>query len=474
MNGAMLAVRNPATGRTDHHIRPLGAPAVAALAGRLRMAQPAWSALGLAARCRALDALAAAIDAGRAPLLAALAADTGRFAISALEIDSVVAMIRRWTTRAPAILAAAERDGAGQSAMPGIRFSTSFVPYPLVGVISPWNFPLLLALTDAIPALAAGSAVLVKPSEVTPRFIGPLLQLVAGVPLLSDVLAVVEGDGATGAALVDAVDFIAFTGSVATGRKVGEAAARAFIPASLELGGKDPMIVLASADPAWAAGVALSASCRANGQACQSIERIYVADAIAEAFTDALVTAASAVAGADIGPFIFQKQVHIVEAQLADAVARGATIRTGGTIETIDGGLYLRPTVVTGVTHAMTVMTEETFGPVLPVMPFATTDAAVALANDSGFGLSAAVLAGTTQEARAVALRLEAGAISINDGALTSLLSDAEKSSFGLSGLGPSRMGASGLLRFFRRRALLERESGSALLLAAFAEHRQQ
>lgn len=472
MKRAQLPVRNPATGQVDHHILPLEAAAMHALAARLRLAQPAWSALGLAARCQALEALAGAIEAARAPLLAALSADTGRHAISALEIDSVLGMIRRWAMRAPDILATAERDGAGQSAMPGIRFATSFVPYPLVGVISPWNFPLLLALTDAVPALAAGSAVLVKPSEVTPRFVAPLMQAVAGVPMLAEVMAVVEGDGATGAALVDNVDFVAFTGSVTTGRKVGEAAARSFIPASLELGGKDPMIVMESADPGWAAGVALSASCRANGQACQSIERIYVADRIAKPFTEALVAAASAVSGPDIGPFIFEKQARIVEAQLADATHKGATIRTGGAIETIGGGLYLAPTVVTGVSHDMALMTEETFGPVLPVMTFADTDRAIALANDSIFGLSAAVLAGSIAEAEVVALQLKAGAVSINDGALTSLVSDTEKSSFGLSGLGPSRMGAAGLLRFYRRRALLARESGSALPIAAFTENR--
>lgn len=470
MTVGRLAVRNPATGAMDHAIAPLDGASVAALAARLREGQPGWQAIGMDGRIAALHDLASAIGAGRDQLLAALVADTGRHAVSGLEIDSVSGMIRRWVVRAPAILARAAADGAGDAAMPGIRYRTELVPYPLVGVISPWNFPLLLALTDAIPALLAGSAVLVKPSEVTPRFIAPLMQAVAAVPALRHVLAVVEGDGRTGAALVEQVDFVCFTGSVATGRKVAEAAARHFVPASLELGGKDPMIVLASADPAWAAGVALSASCRANGQACQSIERIYMADAIAAPFVDALVAAAGAVPAPAIGPFIFEHQAQIVEAQLADAVARGAIIRTGGNIETIGGGLYLRPTVVTGVTHAMDLMREETFGPVLPVMTFGTEAEAVALANDSAFGLSAAVLAGTVAEAERVAGQLNAGAVSINDGALTSLLSDAEKSSFGLSGMGPSRMGASGLLRFFRRRALLVRESGSALPLGAFTE----
>ena len=330
-------------------------------------------------------------------------------------------------------------------------------------------------MIDAIPALAAGCAVIVKPSEVTPRFIRPLLAAIASVPALAEVFTVIEGDGETGAALVVAVDYIVFTGSVATGRKVGEAAARAFIPASLELGGKDPMLVLASADPLQAAATALRASVLATGQACQSIERVYVARAIHDAFLAELVRLARAVTinypdigSGDIGPFISASQAATVASQLADAVANGATIHCGGSIED-HGGKWLRPTVVTGVTPAMVLMVEETFGPVIPVTPFDNVGDAIAMANASAFGLSAAVLAGSFEEAEAVAVHLNAGAVSINDGALTAMIGDAEKTSFGLSGLGASRMGASGLLRFYRRQALL-RQVGTPLPLAAYAE----
>jgi succinate-semialdehyde dehydrogenase/glutarate-semialdehyde dehydrogenase len=469
---AALGVRNPRSGEADHWLRPLDAGGVAAEAARLRALQPAWAALGAEGRAERLGAFAGAIRAHRPALQAALEADTGRRGVSALEIDSVLGMIARWAARAPALVAGVAVADA-PAATPGVRFGIAPEPYGLVGVISPWNFPLLLALTDAVPALAAGCAVLVKPSEVTPRFISPLMAAaaeVAGLPL-----ALVEGDGATGAALVPRVDFVCFTGSVETGRKVALAAAEALIPASLELGGKDPMIVLDSADPGWAARVALSASCRATGQACQSIERIYVAQAILEPFLAALVRAAEAVTldwpkmgDGDLGPFIFEAQAHKVAAQLADAVAQGARVLTGGRLERLGGGLYMRPTVLTGVDHAMAVMREETFGPVMPVMPFANIDEAVSLANDSSFGLAAAVLAGSLAEAEAVAVRLEAGAVSLNDGALTALVSDAEKSSWKASGLGPSRMGASGLTRFLRRRALL-RQTGEALPLAAFS-----
>lgn len=474
MSRAPLPVLNPRTGMADHAITPLTAAEVAVVADRLRQGQAGWEAVGAAGRAEALLRLADRIAAHAPALQEALETDTGRRRIAAIEVESAIGMLKRWAARAPDLIAGAATEGP--TAMPGLRFRTSLVPFPLVGIISPWNFPLLLALTDAVPALAAGCAALVKPSEVTPRFIRPLMQAVAEVPEVAAVFAVVEGDGKTGAALVEAVDFIAFTGSVETGRRVAEAAARAFIPASLELGGKDPLIVLASADPVWAASVVLSAAVRATGQACQSIERIYVADAIFAPFLQALVQQAAAVSlnypdigRGDLGPFIFARQSELVQAQIDDAVAAGAVLHCGGMVETLGGGRYLRPTVLTGVTHAMRLMREETFGPVLPVMAFSSADEAVALANDSEFGLSAGVLAGSLDEAEAVGLQLKAGAVSLNDGALTSLISDAEKSSFGLSGLGPSRMGASGLTRFLRKRVLL-RQAGSALPLAAFSE----
>mgnify|MGYP005838897449 CR=1 FL=1 len=470
-----MKVRNPRTGAFDHAIAPLDAEALAAVAADLRARQPAWEALGPGGRADRLRALAKAIEAGRPALQAALEADTGRRALSAREIETVVTSLRRWAERAPALLAAAEvRDQPG--AMPGVTHSVSLAPYPLVGAISPWNFPLLLGLADAVPALAAGCAVLVKPSEVTPRFIGPLMAAVARVPDVP--LAVVEGDGATGAALVPLIDFLAFTGSVATGRKVAEAAARAFVPVSLELGGKDPLIVLASADPGQAAAIALSASCRATGQACQSIERILVARPLFAPFVERLVAAAESVTlnwpdigHGDLGPFIFAKQADIVAAQIAEAVERGARLLCGGKVETLGGGLWLRPTVIVDVTPDMAVWREETFGPVMPVMPFETEDEAVALANAGDYGLSAAVVAGSLAEAEAVGRRLRAGAVSLNDAALTALLADAAKTSFGLSGMGPSRAGDEGLLRFLRRRVLYA-QHGPPLPLAAFSEGR--
>jgi acyl-CoA reductase-like NAD-dependent aldehyde dehydrogenase len=267
---------------------------------------------------------------------------------------------------------------------------------------------------------------------------------------------------------------------VATGRKVAEAAARAFIPANLELGGNDPLIITASADPVEAACIALRASCAATGQACQSIERIYVARPIFDAFVASLVEQARAIElsypdpkKGHIGPFIFAPQAEKVAAQLEDAVRKGARVLSGGKVEELGGGLYLRPTVLTGVTAEMDILRHETFGPVMPVVPYDSVEDAIRAANDTAYGLSAAVIAGSLDEAEEIGLQLDAGAISLNDGSLTSMVGDVENTAFKHSGLGPSRMGDSGFTRFFRTKALI-RQHGRPMGLADFAEDAQQ
>ena len=470
-----MKVRNPRTGQFDYAIAPLGSDALDALCGRLRAAQPVWAARTPEERGALLLKLANAIAAHGSAIADALVTDTGRRALSNVEVAAVPAMLRRWAGTAPTLIRNAMLVGA-DSVVPGVAIDTRLIAYPLVGVISPWNFPLTLALTDAIPALAAGCAVIVKPSEITPRFIRPLLAAVAAVPEVASVLAIIEGDSATGAALIDRADFIAFTGSVETGQLVAAAVARAFIPASLELGGKDPMIVLASAHIPTAAQTALRASIVNAGQACHAIERIYVDRAIAAPFLAELVVAAEAVRvnypdirAGDIGPLIDVRWAEIVDAQIKDALAKGARLLTGGQIEQLGGGLYLRPTVLADVTDDMAVMTDETFGPVIPVATFDTIEAALMRANRSAFGRSGAVFAGTDADAAAVAAGLAVGAVSVNDAALTAIVWDAETSSFGLSGLGPSRTGDSGILRFFRKQSLL-RQFGTPLPLAAYSE----
>jgi succinate-semialdehyde dehydrogenase / glutarate-semialdehyde dehydrogenase len=470
-----INVCNPRTGEIDYYVEAASAEKIRATAAELRTAQPAWQAIGPDARAAILLRWADAIQAASADISSKLSVDTGRSFISRIEVTSIIGTINRWAATGPAIIKTLDQHDA-PSATPGVVISNRHVPYPLLGVIAPWNFPLLLCLIDAIPALMAGCAVLIKPSEVTPRFIPELRKTIEAVPELAPLLAVVEGDAATGQAIVANSDYVCFTGSVATGRKVAAAAAAAFIPANLELGGKDPMIILPSADPVAAAKTALRASVVATGQACQSIERLYVPRVHGPAFLDALVTEAAQVElnypdmrKGQIGPFIFPAQAEKVQAQIDEALAKGARVLTGGQIETLGGGKYLRPTVLVDVTPDMAIIAEETFGPVIPVTLYDDIDDAITLANDSIYGLSAAVI-GEQAEAEAVAERLEAGAISINDGSMTAGVWDAENSSFKLSGMGPSRMGNSGLLRYFRIKALIK-QTGTPATIAAYSEN---
>jgi len=456
---AKLNVRNPRSGKVDYWITPPTAEQLAAECTRLREAQISWQQGGLEQRIEALQQWKQALLSKKDELTKALVGDTGRLSVSVLEIDSFISGIDRWCRLAPELLAKEEEKA---TAIPFIRLQQEFVPYPLVGVISPWNFPLLLATIDTIPALLAGCAVIVKPSEIAPRFVAPLLTALNAVPKLRDVLTFVEGAGETGATLIEYVDLVCFTGSVATGRKVAQAAAKRFIPAFLELGGKDPAIVLPSADLDLATSAILWGSVVNTGQSCLSIERIYVAESIFEQFVGKLVAKAQrlqlaypTVESGEIGPIIAERQAAIISDHLLDAVEQGAVVHCGGEVENHGGGWWCHPTVLTSVNHSMKVMSEETFGPIMPVMSFSTVEEAVNLANDSIYGLSAAVFTSSEAQALEVARQIDAGAISINDAGLTSIMHEAEKNAFKFSGMGGSRMGAAALTRFMRKKAFL-------------------
>lgn len=461
-----LPVTNPRTGEVDYEVPVHDRAAVEVAAGALRDAQAEWEAAGLEARCAALSRWEQAIGEHAADLTEALCIDTGRHLMAHVETASVREWIKYWVKRAPELM----QPPSGASAMaPSVHFHHQYKPYPVVGIISPWNVPLILGLIDAVPALLAGAAVLLKPSEVTPRFAEPLRRTLEAVPELSAVVRIVTGAGETGQALIDNVDAVCFTGSVPTGRLVAAQAAANFIPAFLELGGKDAAIVLPTADLDNATNAILRSAAGMNGQACQSLERIYVHEDVHDAFLELLIAKASAVGinwpdihSGQIGPFIFPAQAAKVQAQLDDAVAHGATIHCGGVED--HGGMWCRPVVITGVHHDMKLMREETFGPVMPVMSFATVDEAIALANDSSYGLSGAVFSGDRAEGEAVARRMVGGAISVNDASLTAMVHDVEKNSFCQSGMGGSRMGDAGLTRFFRKQAILYQSAPAASL----------
>jgi acyl-CoA reductase-like NAD-dependent aldehyde dehydrogenase len=470
--GERIEARNPRSGEIDF---AFNAPTSAELATRLdslRAAQRRWRARTLDERIEILRRWRAEWVARQPAIIEALSQDTGRFLIATSEVTTVAGMIDRWTALTPSL---AVEEEARSASLPQISYRSQFVPYELVGIISPWNFPATLCFIDAIPALLAGCAVFIKPSEVTPRFVGPALESIAAVPELAEVLHLQPGGRQTGEQLVESVDVVCFTGSVATGRLVAANAARHFIPTFLELGGNDPLIVTATADLERATDVALRSTCLATGQACQSIERVYVDRKIFEPFVARLVEKAKVVEPnwpdmhqGTIGPFIFGKQADVVAAQIGDAVSKGARVLCGGQIED-HGGKWLRPTVLIDVDHRMSIMTEETFGPVIPVMAFDHIDEAIALANEGVYGLSAGVIAGTLEEAETIGRRIDAGGISLNDGSLTALCHEMEKHSFKLSGLGGSRMGPAGYLRFFRRKVLI-RQHGQPATIASVAE----
>jgi len=464
-SGEPLRTRNPRTGEIDYEVPTPTPDEVTRIAAELRAAQRGWQELGLDGRLAVIAEFADAVEAMAQEIGDAEAVDTGRYRVAHEVPYMVAAAVRDWRAKAPGIVESAILEGRS-SVFSDVKYTTRVEPYPLVGIISPWNHPFLLSATDAIPALIAGSAVLVKPSEVTPRFIEPLMAAVARVPALAEVWRYIPGAGDVGRALIDTVDILCFTGSVKTGRIVAEACARRFIPVFLELGGKDAAIVTASADLEAAAAAVLKGAVHNTGQLCFSTERVYVAEEAYEPFVEALVSQAERLElswpdprRGHLGPFIFERQPQIVDDHLRDALDRGATILTGGLSEEHDGGFYMRPTVVVGVDHSMRLMTEETFGPVIPVMPYRDVDEAIALANDSEFGLSGAVIAGDEDEAVRIGERLNAGAISLQDTSLTiGIMRDVEKVAFAGSGMGGSRMGPAAVLRFLRKKALIIRE----------------
>lgn len=464
----IMRARDPRTGNEDHAFAVDGPPEVAAVCAAVRAAQPRWQALGVEGRLAALRALASAFTAHGAALQAALARDTGRERIAHIEVGAVQGMIASALQHAPQVLAETDWQAA---AAPGVFGRQRLVPYPLVGVIAPWNFPIVLSMIDTIPALAAGCGVVLKPSEVTPRYIDPLLEIFARVPELAAVFGVVRGPGTTGAALIEHVDAVVCTGSVRTGRLVAEQAARRFIPAFLELGGKDAVIITHDANLERAATAVLRGSVLATGQACQSLERVYVDRRVLPRLVALLRAALPAVKlTADdpqghIGPFIMARQAEIVREHIADALARGATLEHGGRI--IErGGSWCEPTLLTGVDHTMRVMREETFGPVMPVMGFETLDEAITLANDSDYGLSANVFAANEDAALAIARRLDAGFVSLDDVSMSSYVSDFEWEGFRFSGLGRSRMGAAGIARYGRMQAIAVNRGPTAPITA--------
>ncbi len=468
-----IKARNPRTGQLDYQFKAASKHAIKATIDSLRENQPKWRDAGIKYRIEVIKRWQASMRLERANIVSALQNDTGRLMLADQEFEGLQKSIDSWCSQAPTLLESYKQAAV---AMPNVEIHGETSPYQILGAISPWNFPLLLSFIDVIPALLAGCSAVIKPSEVTPRFAVPVARSIAAVEELDAVLTIMPGDGLTGQALIDSVDVVAFTGSVTTGKKVAIAAAQKFIPAYLELGGKDPAIVLEGADLDRATTAILRASIVATGQACQSLERLYVAQADHDEFIQLLTEKAMAATLTKddpnkgiVGPLIFSRQAAVIQQHLDDALQKGAIIYCGGKIEDHRGAKWIAPTVLGNVDHSMLIMTEETFGPIMPVMAFCSPEQAVALANDTSYGLSAAVFGNDEESALSVAKQINAGGISINDAGLTSMVFETEKSAFGYSGMGPSRVGGSGLTRFLRQQSLYVNR-GDVLPITVYSE----
>ncbi len=417
---------------------------VAGAIARAREAQRIWGNTSLKERAAAAQRLLGVLLERKDDVMRRLTAETGRPEMDTLliEIFASCDVINYYGRRVEKIL---KDRKVGMHLLRMKKAKVIYKPLGVVAVISPWNGPLILSLNPTVMAVLAGNAVVLKPSEVTPEAGRIVAELFAAADFPTDLVQTVLGDGETGAALIEGgVDKVTFTGSVATGRKIGEACGRNLVPCTLELGGKDPMIVLEDADMVRAAGGAVFGGMMNTGQFCMGIERVYVLREVAEEFIAKVVDRVKNLEyGRDYGPFIFEKQCATVERQVDAAVNAGATVLVGGTR---DGNTY-EPTVIRDVDHSMDLMSQETFGPVLPIVIVDSVDEAVRLANDSQYGLCASVWTQDEERGERIGRLIQAGSVMINE---TSMIYGALELPFGgvkASGLGQTH-GEDGLRNY--------------------------
>ena len=416
-----IDVLNPATGGVVGSIAADTPESIAATVARVRANQAEWEAIGIEGRYHWLGKLRDWILDNTERIGDTMQAETGKVrADVSLDLGYVADLINFYGSKAASYIGD-ETVRPNSPLLAAKKLTIQYRPFPVVGVISPWNFPLAMALGDSIPALQAGAAVVVKPSEFTPLSLLEVIEAWKREIGAPDVFDCVLGTGEAGGALIDDVDYVQFTGSDRTGRKVMARAAETLTPVSLELGGKDPMIVLADADVDRAANAAAWGGMVNSGQLCISVERIYVEEPVYDEFVAKLTKQVGDLRqGADgrkpekdVGAMTSPNQTAIVADHVDDALANGARALTGG--KKVEGaGDYFEPTVLVDVDHSMKVMREETFGPVVGVMKVRDAEEALRFANDTRYGLAASVF-GEKSRAERVARRVEAGSVNVND-----------------------------------------------------------
>jgi len=433
---------------------------VAATVSRVRANQPAWEAIGFAGRRRWLEGLRDWILANQDRLDSIMQEETGKVRADAtLEAFYCLEAINFWIDQGPKFLAD-EAVSPHNPLLKSKRAKIVYRPFGVVGMISPWNFPVILSVGDAIPALLAGNAVVIKPSELTPLTVMEMVRAWREDVGAPDVLGVVNGMGETGGALVDESDYMQFTGSEKTGKIVMKRAADTLTPVSLELGGKDPLIVTRDADLERAVNATAWGGLLNTGQICISIERVYVEEPIYDEFvaklTEKVKTLRQGADGdsysAELGAMTSPAQVEIVSDQVEDAREAGARVLTGGRRKEGPGDWY-EATVIADVDHSMKVMREETFGPVIPVMKVRDVEQAIELANDTTYGLGSSVFAGDPDEGERIARRIEAGHCNVNDVLINYNVLGLPMGGWKNSGIGV-RHGAQGIRRFCHTEAV--------------------